>query len=243
MDIPLPQSSADSRDVARGFDENGNLVFRQVGFQELEFGAVFGGKTISTSQNDISLGIKTFTIDTNDEKINVGYVVEIVSLDDQACFMYGLVTRKDTTSEPWEVDVAINTISQITGTFSVWEIQVISGPALGIESDTTAISSTSITIGTGSKTFTIQADKFLPESASVLVSDINTPGNKMYGTVVSYSGTSIQINVLNAFGAGTAAAWAIRLLDGPGASTAGSAEDYGLLTVAASDFNDWGSLT
>lgn len=123
VDIPAPQSPLDPRGVMRSLGEDGTIAFSQVGFQELDFGAVFGGKTTSTSSNSIGYGRKTFTLDFDDGKIMPGHTVQITSLTDVTCFMYGVVLSKDDTVP--SITISINTISDLVGTFSVWEIQIV----------------------------------------------------------------------------------------------------------------------
>lgn len=149
------------------------------------------------------------------------------------CFMYGFVTRKAETVSPAEIDVAISVVSAVGITASNWEIQIIAGPALGFESDTLAISDTSVPIALGAASFTVAPGKFLPETASVLIRDLANAGNYMYGTVVSYSGATLVVQLRNVFGAGTSSAWAIRLLDGPSVVDALVAEDWGLIADVA----------
>ena len=124
-EIPLPQEPDSQRQVVRSIDADGNLVFSQVGFQELDFGAIFGGKTTSGSENTIGYGTKTFTLDSDDGKILAGHTVQIISLADEDCFMYGLVLKKDTVNEPARITVAIHTISDPSITSSDWEIQIV----------------------------------------------------------------------------------------------------------------------
>lgn len=251
-DIPTPQEPLDPRGVMRSIGIDGKIAFSQVGFQELDFAAVFGGKTTSSSENTIGFGTKTFSLDTDDGKIAVGYTVQIISLDDPDCFMYGFVTRKG--ASPVDIDVAISVTSALINTSSNWEIQIIAGTALGFEGDTLAISISSVSLALGETTFVVEEGKFLPESASVLARDLTNIGNYLYGRIVAYSGTTIVVNVLNVFGSGSSSSWAIRLLDGPLFIEDSDAEDwgflsdiatetYGSISVAASSSDDYGLVT
>ena len=67
----------------------------------------------------------------------------------------------------------------------------------------------------------------------MLIRDLANAGNYMYGTVVSYSGATLVVQLRNVFGAGTSSAWAIRLLDGPSVVDALVAEDWGLIADVA----------
>jgi hypothetical protein len=82
-----------------------------------------------------------------------------------------------------------------------------------------AQSTTSITIGTGSKSFTLTASGYPIQAGDRLrVWSLATPGslgastntgNIMIGTVTSYSGTSLVMNITNTNGAGTFTDWQI----------------------------------
>ena len=72
-----------------------------------------------------------------------------------------------------------------------------------------ATSTTSTTVATGAKTFTTQAGKQFSVGADIKVVDSTNAANALYGTVSSYSGTSLGVNVTTATGSGTVAAWNI----------------------------------
>lgn len=118
-----PSHPTDPRQVMREIDDSGNVVFSQVGFQELDFGAVFGGKTTSTTQNTIAYGTQTFTLDFDDGKILPGHTVQITALNDPSCFQYGVVLSKDDAAP--SITVHVHTVSATAGTFSTWEIQIV----------------------------------------------------------------------------------------------------------------------
>jgi len=67
-------------------------------------------------------------------------------------------------------------------------------------------SSSSVTIGTGSKTFTVASGLSFTTGAGVLITGI---GTQMQGTVSSYSGTSLVVSVTSTFGSGTQDIWNI----------------------------------
>lgn len=72
-------------------------------------------------------------------------------------------------------------------------------------------SSTSETIGTGSKVFTVDADKaFTPNVTVRIRSAANPTVDYMEGLVTSYSGTSLTVNVTAVGGTGTHSDWLIR---------------------------------
>jgi hypothetical protein len=102
----------------------------------------------------------------------------------------------------------------------------------------TATSTSSLAIGTGSKTLTIQANKNFSVNQWVLVQETSNPANQMLGQITSYSGTSLVVSVAATGGSGTHADWTIVLTNsaaaagyqppigtgnvtGPGSSTTG----------------------
>jgi len=86
---------------------------------------------------------------------------------------------------------------------------------------TSATSVTSLTIGTGSKTLTIDTGKSLVVGMSVKVAYTTTPTNWMFGDVTAYnSGSgSLTVNVTLTNGSGTQSAWTVSL-SGPTGGTA-----------------------
>ncbi len=74
---------------------------------------------------------------------------------------------------------------------------------------TTDTSSSSVLIGTGSKTFTVTAGKSFQIGMFLIIANTTTPANYMYGQVTSYSGTTLIVNITAIGGSGTLAAWTI----------------------------------
>lgn len=77
----------------------------------------------------------------------------------------------------------------------------------------TATSSTSLTIGTGSKTLTVETNKGFVVGMSLKIASTATPNNYMIGTVTSYtSGTgALAVNVDTVGGSGTIDAWTVSI--------------------------------
>lgn len=75
--------------------------------------------------------------------------------------------------------------------------------------DTSSTSNTSNSIGTGSKSFTVEAGKGYKVNMPVRASA--TTGNYMDGVVTAYSGTSLTINFTSSNGSGTFTSWQIFL--------------------------------
>jgi hypothetical protein len=84
----------------------------------------------------------------------------------------------------------------------------------------TATSTTSLAIGTGSKTFTTQSGEQFLAGQFVTIAQNGTPSNYMYGQVTSYSTTQLIVNVTTANGSGTIADWLISLSGIQGATGA-----------------------
>lgn len=78
---------------------------------------------------------------------------------------------------------------------------------------TNATSVTSLTVGTGSKSLTIQAGKAYSLGQVVVIASTASPGNQMTGIITSYnSGTgALVVDVQQTLGSGTLAAWTISL--------------------------------
>lgn len=77
--------------------------------------------------------------------------------------------------------------------------------------DFNGTSTSSVAIGTGSKSWTTQAGKLWQVGQFVIAADSATPANYCYGQVTAYSGTSLTVNVTATGGSGTITAWAIGL--------------------------------
>ena len=89
-----------------------------------------------------------------------------------------------------------------------------------------ASSNTSLAIGTGSKTFTTQSG--LAYSANARVRAAYDSSNYMEGTVTSYSGTTLILNIDRIVGGGTYASWTINIAGDVGAAGSnGSQGDTG----------------
>lgn len=78
---------------------------------------------------------------------------------------------------------------------------------------TTGTSTTSLAIGTGSKTLTTQAGKAWVVGAFVYIASSASVANLMFGQITDYNSTtgSLTVNVLSYTGSGTLAAWSIGL--------------------------------
>lgn len=86
---------------------------------------------------------------------------------------------------------------------------------------TAATSTTSLTVGTGSKSLTIQTGKAYSVGQAVVIADTAAPSsNWMFGQITSYnSGTgALVVSVAQTLGSGTIAAWTVSITASPSAS-------------------------
>lgn len=85
-----------------------------------------------------------------------------------------------------------------------------------------ATSTTSVLVGLGSKSLTIQTGKAYSVGQSVVIADTSAPSNNwMFGQITSYnSGTgALVVMVVQTFGSGTIAAWTISISASPAADS------------------------
>lgn len=116
-------------------------------------------------------------------------------------------------------------------------------------------STSSNSISTGNKTFVIEAGKQFAAGMQILVTNTADATKYMYGSIESYSGTSLVINSTAVGGSGTYASWNITMtgpigLQGPSGATgaqgpAGTMSSFtgGLSTADYADFNTSASDT
>lgn len=80
----------------------------------------------------------------------------------------------------------------------------------------TAASTSAVTIGVGSKTFTVGSGLAYAPGNTVVIASAANPANLMFGSITSYSGTSMIVNVTVAAGSGSHSDWNISLQGSPG---------------------------
>lgn len=116
----------------------------------------------------------------------------------------------DRTSATFKTDLDTFFLTQLPATIPAFnaEIERVNQFAFGSYS---ATSSTSLTIGTGSKSLTIEAGKGFTIGQPVLIASTAAPSNYMSGQVTAYnSGTgAMTVNVTAIGGSGTVASWAV----------------------------------
>jgi hypothetical protein len=103
-----------------------------------------------------------------------------------------------------------------------------------------ATSSTSLSVSVASKTLTIQSGKTFQAGQAVLIYETATPTNCMYGTVTSYSGSSLVVSVTAVNGSGTHSDWSVVLY--PSAAAAGIAPPLGSGNVTGAGSSTTGHL-
>ncbi len=102
----------------------------------------------------------------------------------------------------------------------------------GTLSEVQDTSTTSNAIGTGTKTFTVTAGKSFALGMTLLIADTAAPStNSMLGTVTSYSGATLVMNIETIKGSGTKTAWTISQ-SAPGGATLGANTFTGNQTFA-----------
>lgn len=214
-DVFSPQSPSDARQVVRSFNDDGSANFSQVGVEEIDYRGRFGALGTSTTENDISIGEKYFTLDVDDGKIRTGDDVLLISLDDSDCYMWGEVIGTDTVAEPLRLRIFVDDISAITNTSTNWEIQVVARPKPGIEKDT-SLTSFDPTDG-GPWTLTVTSGKFFPIGGTLLLKPTTDRTIAIIGEVKAYSSTSLTVSLrsTNATVPTSYDSWSIALLDSP----------------------------
>jgi len=103
-------------------------------------------------------------------------------------------------------------------------------------------SATSLTVGTGSKTFTTQAGLAFAVGNTVLIASTANSANYMQGSITAYSGTSMTVNVTSTGGSGTIAVWAITLV-GTVTATATDGDSIALYSTRALSVDSWATNT
>jgi hypothetical protein len=142
-----------------------------------------------------------------DEKISALTSAGALAGTEPLPIVQGGVTKKTTVQDVANLKVAVATVSagtniSVTGTSTA--------PIINSLSDRYKTSSlTSVLIGNGAKTFTVDANlAYIPLQEVLIVYD---PSNHMHGEVTSYSGTTLVVDVKTHTGGGTYATWVINL--------------------------------
>jgi len=92
---------------------------------------------------------------------------------------------------------------------------------------TSATSATSLSVGTGAKSLTVETGKDLVVGMKVIIASTAAPTTYMYGTITAYtSGTgALEVTVEYSSGSGTIAAWTVSLT-GPWVQSLGEGQEW-----------------
>jgi hypothetical protein len=121
-----------------------------------------------------------------------------------------------------------------------------SQPLLNLAAGTWAAgttSTTSITIGTGAKTFTTASSGQYAAGQLVVIYSTASPANAMIGTVTSCTTTSLVMNIAAVTGSGTIAAWTISAAGLYPVSTSNSSAGVALSPLIANTTIDVNTLS
>lgn len=110
-------------------------------------------------------------------------------------------------------DAFLNALPTFQSELNAWAAAL---PATVVGADYASTSTTSLAVGTGSKTLTIAAGKNFTIGQSVRIANTATPANYMDGQVTAYSSTTLTVNVTAVGGTGTFTAWTVSLSPGAG---------------------------
>lgn len=171
---------------------------------------------------------------------SVGQRLRAVSAADSSKWMTGKVTDYTGTALTILPD-RIGTAA----TVSDWNINIDGEPGVTGSTGSTgstgatgpgyaATSTSSLAIGTGSKSFTTQAGLAYTVGARVRASSAGDTAKWMEGVVSSYSGTALVVTVDKTNGSGTLADWNINLAGEPGLSGTGTGD-----VIAANNGTDF----
>lgn len=125
----------------------------------------------------------------------------------------------------------------ITATTKAAEASASAASALNAPG-TLATSATSLSIGTGSKTLTIQTGKSLAMGVPLLIADSASPNtNWMWGQITEYTAGTGQlvVAVSKSAGSGTLASWSVSLSPDPSSAVAG----YPITTLVLTSSQTW----
>lgn len=121
-------------------------------------------------------------------------------------------------AQPQMVARVLPGVQGVQGLQGIQGIQGVQGATGATGAGYTATSTTSLTIGTGSKAFTTQAGLAYTVGARARASSAANGANYMEGLVTAYGGTTLTINVTQTGGSGTLADWNINLAGDVGAT-------------------------
>lgn len=208
------------------------------------------GTLTSSTSNTIGTGSQTFSIAASQNLVSGQYVCFVANSTTSEC---GNVTSYSGTT------LVVNmTTTMGSGAYSSWNLAPYQGMMIwrgvrnyyqsfispvclgnaaanqdGIGIGEVGVTSTSsVTIGTGSKTFVVSASGIdYPVGAEVTAFVTSNPSQRMVGYVTSYSGTTLVINSAVGLGSGTYASWQLNTEPGPEFISDALVENAGLFGI------------
>lgn len=183
----------------------------------------------STSSVAIGTGSQSFTVEPG-----LAYFAgqRLIGAADATHWIEGVVTAYSGTT----LTILVDKISALTGTFNSWAFGPAGQGGPAGPSAYAGTSTSSIAIGTGSKSFTTQSGlAYFAGQRLTAAADAN---NSMEGVVSSYSGTALVLTIDAVRGSGTFASWTFGPAGsrGQGVPTGGAA-GQALVKVSGSDYD------
>ncbi len=173
----------------------------------------YTGNALIIDGSRVGIIVANYTSDTSyDVDVAAGDIVTLIDLTTTVA-----ATAADAVSTA--ADVVLTNADVVTtnadAASTAADVIAAASAAIGLMSTST----TSLAIGTGSKVFTTQAGKAYTAGLPMFISSDASPTvNYMFGTVTSYSGTTLTINVTDIGGSGTLADWTITVAGIKGAT-------------------------
>jgi hypothetical protein len=156
-------------------------------------------------------------------------VADLVSAADNV-ITNGVGVPSDTEGNDGDTYIRTDTPSIYAKESGTWVLKAsLSGPTGATGPSYQATSTTSLAIGTGSKSFTTQASRGYTVGQRLRASSSASTSNYMEGVVTSYSSTTLVLNVDRTGGSGTIASWNINIT-----GDAGPANSLAIGSVTAS---------
>ena len=180
----------------------------------------------SVTSNALSVGSKTFVYTQNLKGIGFGIGQHIRVYNDATHYMEGITTAVS----PGQLTVSIDYVVG-TGTFTAWNLMIAgergadgaagAAGAAGTSAAVTVNSTSSNTVGTGSKTFAYPSTPGIGWVIGSRVKALSLSLEYMMGVVTAVSSTSVTINMDTTSGSGTFSVWKLGLAGevGPAGAT------------------------
>lgn len=208
-----------------------------------------GSQTVFTLSESLGTDSKEIMVFVNNEGGDVGY--DIQNPDDYT--LSGTALTFDTAPPSGTDNVYVFAPTKLLGAAAASASAAAASEAAAEASANSAAASaatlvitstTSLEIGTGTKSFTVAGSLGVTAGQWVIISsDANPTTNYMTGQITSYVSTTLEVNVTRAFGSGTLSDWSIRLSGVEGEQgPAGSISDI-QLQVQESDVSSGSGTT